>query len=72
MGSYERLVGRIALALDPADPHNRRIVDLEFAPRGADGRVHFSSALIVLRPTDPAKRNGVLLFEVANRGDACC
>jgi hypothetical protein len=37
-GSYERLVGRIELALDPAAPENARIVDLAFAPRGADGR----------------------------------
>ena len=51
------------------NPHNRRIVDLEHAPRDADGRVHFSSDLYVLRPVDPAKANGVLLFEVANRGN---
>ena len=30
--------------------------------------MHFSSDLYVLRPTDPLKGNGVLLFEVANRG----
>ena len=67
-GPYERLVGRIEFALDPADPHNAGIVDLNHAQRDADGRVHFSSDLYVLRPTDPAKGNGVLLFEVANRG----
>jgi hypothetical protein len=54
--------------LDPTDPHNSRIVDLEHAPHGTDGRVHFSSDLYVLRPSDPTKGNGVLLFEVANRG----
>ena len=69
-GPYERLVGRIEFALDPADPHNVGIVDLNHAPRDADGRVHFSSDLYVLRPTDPAKGNGVLLFEVANRGSS--
>ena len=67
-GWYEKLVGRIEFALDPADAHNARIVDLEHAPRGDDGRVRFSSNLYVLRPTDPAKGNGVLLFEVVNRG----
>jgi hypothetical protein len=30
--------------------------------------VRFSSDLYVLRPTNPSKGNGVLLFEVANRG----
>src|SRR5688572_21568325 len=67
-GPYERLVGRIEFALDPADPHNAGIVDLNHAPRDSDGRVRFSSDLYVLRPTDPSKGNGVLLFEVANRG----
>jgi hypothetical protein len=67
-GPYEKLVGRIEFALDPADPHNAGIVDLTNAPRDSDGRVRFSSDLSVLRPTDPSKGNGVLLFEVANRG----
>jgi hypothetical protein len=67
-GSYEYLVGTIAFAIDPADPANGAIVDLEHAPRGTDGLVHFTSDLRVLRPTDPAKGNGVLLFDIANRG----
>ncbi len=67
-GPYEKLAGRVEFALDPADPHNRAIADLEYAPRDADGRVHFSSDLFVLRPADAAKGNGVLLFEAANRG----
>ncbi|HMF93225.1 MAG TPA: alpha/beta hydrolase domain-containing protein [Vicinamibacterales bacterium] len=67
-GPYERLVGRIDFALDPADPHNRGIVDLAYAERGSDGRVKFSSDLYVLRPADRSKGNGVLLFEIANRG----
>ena len=67
-GSYEWLTGRIEFALDPADPHNGGIIDLQHARREADGRVHFSADLQVLRPTDSAKGNGVLLFEVANRG----
>lgn len=67
-GAYERLAGRIDFALDPKDRHNSRIVDLEHAPRGADGRVHFSSDLFVIRPVDAAKGNGVLLFDIENRG----
>jgi hypothetical protein len=67
-GPYERLTGRIEFALDPADPHNRVIADLQHARRDADGRVRFSSDLHVLRPVDPSKGNGVLLFDIANRG----
>ena len=68
VGPYEKLTGTIEFALDPADKHNSRIVDLEHATRGADGRVHFSADLYVLRPVDTQKGNGVLLFEIANRG----
>ena len=67
-GSYEKLVGAIAFALDPAEPHNARIVDLDKAVRGADGRVHFKADLYVLRPSDASRGNGVLLFDIANRG----
>lgn len=67
-GPYEKLSGRIEFALDPADPHNAVIVDLAHATRAADGRVHFESDFYVLRPVDAARGNGVMLFEVSNRG----
>jgi hypothetical protein len=68
VGAYEKLAGTIAFALDPRDPRNARIVDLDRAPREADGRVHFTADLYVLRPVDSARGNGVLFFEVSNRG----
>jgi hypothetical protein len=67
-GPYEKLKGTIEFALDPADKHNTRIADLDKAPRGADGRVHFTADLYVLQPVDAARGNGALLFEIANRG----
>ncbi len=67
-GPYEKLTGTIEFALDPKEPHNARITDLGRAAQDASGRVHFTSDMMVLRPTDPAKGNGVLLFEVINRG----
>src|SRR5688572_4071905 len=67
-GPYEKLTGTIEFALDPKDPHNARITDLDRAARAADGRIHFTSDLMVLRPVDQGKGNGVLLFEVINRG----
>jgi len=67
-GRYEKLTGTIEFALDPKDRHNAKIVDLSHAPRGADGLVRFSADLYVLRPAEASKGNGVLLFEIANRG----
>src|SRR5579863_9619146 len=68
-GAYEKLSGTIEFALDPREPHNMPIADLDRAPRASDGKVHFTADLYVLRPVDAAKGNGVLLFEVANRGN---
>jgi hypothetical protein len=67
-GAYEKLVGTIEFALDPSDRHNKAVVDLEHAAKGPDGKVHFTADLFVLQPVDPARGNGVLLFEIANRG----
>jgi hypothetical protein len=67
-GPYEKLVGTIEFALDPADRHNKAIVDLEHAAKGPDGKVHFTADLFVLQPADRARGNGVLLFEISNRG----
>src|SRR5688500_12982226 len=68
-GPYEKLTGTIEFALDPADRHNKAIVDLEHAAKGPDGKVHFTADLFVLQPVDQAKGNGVLLFEISNRGN---
>jgi hypothetical protein len=67
-GPYEKLTGTIEFALDPKEPHNARVTDLDRAGRASDGRVHFTSTMMVLKPVDPAKGNGVLLFEAINRG----
>jgi hypothetical protein len=68
-GAYEKLSGTIEFALNPSDPHNKAIADLEHAAKGSDGKVHFTADLFVLQPVDPAKGNGVLLFEISNRGN---
>src|SRR6478672_813423 len=67
-GAYEKIVGRVYFAVDPANPHNRQIVDLDKAPRNAHGEVEFSADLYLLKPKDMAKGNQAVLFEVSNRG----
>ncbi|MGB7285011.1 MAG: alpha/beta hydrolase domain-containing protein [Candidatus Acidiferrum sp.] len=67
-GAYEKIVGRVYFAVDPANIHNRQIVDLDKAPRNAQGEVEFSADLYLLRPKDMDKGNGAVLFEVSNRG----
>ena len=68
VGSYERVVGRASFAVDPTDLANAMIRDLEFAPRNEDGLVEFSADIFMLRPTDPQRGSGTVLFEASNRG----
>jgi hypothetical protein len=67
-GPYEKIVGRVYFAVDPANLHNRQIVDVDKAPRNAKGEVEFSADLYLLKPKDMAKGNQAVLFEVSNRG----
>lgn len=67
-GAYERITGRIYFSLPVANPHNRRIVDLDNAVNLRNGEVEFSSDFIVIQAKDRAKRNGSMLLEVPNRG----
>jgi len=67
-GAYEKIVGKVFFALDPALAGNRPIVDLDKALRDTAGRVTFAADLYALVPKEAARGNGVALFDVANRG----
>ena len=67
-GPYEKLSGKVYFAVDPNNPHNKIIADLDKAPKDAQGRVEFSADLFILRPKDPSKGNGVIFMDIPNRG----
>jgi Alpha/beta hydrolase domain len=67
-GAYEKIVGKVFFSVDPTNPRNKAVVDLDKAPRDSAGRVTFSADLYVLAPRDLAHSNGVALFDVLNRG----
>src|SRR5215472_2448211 len=67
-GAYERITGRVYFRVNPANIHNRQIVDLDKADRDAAGEVEFSADLYLLKPKDMKLGNGNVLFEVSNRG----
>jgi hypothetical protein len=68
VGPYEKVVGRVHFAVRPEAKQNRRVVDLDKAPRNAEGEVEFSADLFLLKPKDMARSNGALLLEISNRG----
>ncbi len=67
-GAYEEITGTVRFAVDPADPHNAIIADIALAPRNAEGMVEFSADLVIRKPVDMARGNGVTLVDIPNRG----
>jgi Alpha/beta hydrolase domain len=68
-GAYERITGKFHGELDPKDPANAGIVDLDKAPKNAAGRVEYAADFDILKPVDMAKGNGTLFYDVNNRGN---
>ena len=68
VGPYVRITGKATVALDPRDPKNAVIADIDKAPRNAQGRVQAVADVVILQPADPGKGNQTLLLDVPNRG----
>ena len=67
-GQYEKLRGTATGELDPNDPRNKVITDIELAPRNAAGRVTYSMDVFILRPINQNNGNQRLLLDFNNRG----
>src|SRR5579863_246767 len=68
VGQYEKIVGKAFGELDPKDPKNAVIVDLQLAPKNANGKVEYSFDFYLLKPIDLSKGNHKMLYEPPNRG----
>ena len=68
VGPYEKLRGTAYFAVDPSNERNQIIADIDLAPRNADGNVEFSADLFIIKPKDSSRGNGVVFFDVVNRG----
>lgn len=68
VGSYEIVRGVAHFRVDPRLPVNASLVNIQRAPRDADGRVAFDTDVVILRPADLARGNGRLVYEMVNRG----
>lgn len=69
VGTYDRIMGRYHGELDPTDPQLATIKDIQLATRNARGMIEYSADFFILRPSDPAKANGTLFYDFANRGN---
>jgi len=70
VGQYELIQGTITGEVDPLNPQNAVIVDLQNAPKNADGMVSYSVDFQIIRPMDLSKGNHRIIFDLPNRGRA--
>src|ERR1700730_10394869 len=68
VGQYEKLIGTASGETDPTDPRNAIITDIQLAPRNANGKVLYTATFTLIKPIDLTKGNGVLFYNVVNRG----
>ncbi len=69
-GVFERLEGTVHMEVDPDDPLNSVVVNLDRAPRNANGLVEFSAPFVIIRPVDASRGNRKILYGINNRGNA--
>lgn len=69
VGPYEEIRGLAFGEIDPADPKNAVITDIELAPRNVRGRVEYRTTFTLRKPADMARAPGVLLYNIVNRGN---
>jgi hypothetical protein len=67
-GPYERMAGKLYFLIDPVNKRNQVIADLDKAVKNAAGKIELSADLVILRPRDPSRGNGIALFDIVNRG----
>ena len=68
-GPFEQLEGRSYMEVDPRDPLNAVIVNLDMSPRNTRGLVEFSAPFIIIKPVDMARGNQKILYGINNRGN---
>src|SRR5215831_10888181 len=66
--SYTIYVGRVFGELDPDDPRNSIITDIDRAPT-TGGKVQYIANFEIVTPTYPDQRSGLMIHEVPNRGN---
>ena len=67
-GAYEKLIGKAYGEVDPKKNHNKRIVNIDKAPKNERGRVEYVMDILILKPVDLKRGNQSLFYDVVNRG----
>ena len=65
--AYEQISGRAFGELDPRDPLNAIIQDVELG-KDADGKVRYTASFVLTKPVNMSLASGMLWHDVPNRG----
>ena len=68
VGQYEKLRGTAYAELDPTDPRNAVITDLDLAPVNERGMVEYSTDIFILKPINLDLGNRRVILDFNNRG----
>jgi hypothetical protein len=69
VGAYEQVGGTASGELDPSDPLNAVITDINLAPLNANGKVAYTTTFTLRKPVDMSRASGAMVYEVNNRGN---
>ena len=67
VGQYEKIDGKAYGEIDPRDPLNSIIQDIELAPTNANGNVEYVATFSMAKPIDMSKSSGVKDFPLRNK-----
>ena len=59
VGQYEQLDGTASGEIDPRDPLNAVIQDIDLAPQNSRGMVEYSMDLSIVKPIDTSRGRGI-------------
>jgi hypothetical protein len=68
VGQYEVITGIASGEVDPNNPQNAVITDLQLAPRLPDGNVQYQHNFYILKPLNLSNGNHKMMYEPPNRG----
>ena len=68
VGQYEFITGIATGDVNPTNPQNAVITDIQLAPRNAGGNVVYQHNFYILKPLDLNKGNHKMMYEPPNRG----
>jgi hypothetical protein len=66
--TYQGIAGLAFGELDPKNPLNAIIQDIDLAPKNSRGNVEYVSTFFLVKPTDMTKASGLMWHDVPNRG----